>query len=192
MDIIQDLCLALKMAENDKKHPVFHLAGEKKIGMLLNTAKPFTSSQALKSVTLKEILDNTNSAANAGEPLLPLYARMVLALKLGSSFLQFLQTPWIHPTWSASSVHFLLEGPKYQPDILHPYISVCFDNSCVSNPTQQQLVKNGLQELGILLLEIWHSTPFETKYPHQTSAPSGPRIRLACALDGSMKCTILC
>jgi hypothetical protein len=95
LNIIHDLCLALKTAENDKKRPMFHLTEEKKIGMSLSSVKPFNSSQALKSTTLKEMLDSTNSPDNKGKPPIPLYARVVLALKLGSSFLQFLQTPWV-------------------------------------------------------------------------------------------------
>ena len=179
MDVIDDLCTALQVAETNKKHVEFHLIDEKRIGMSVNQAKPFQACQASKSTTLKELLGNPS---HSGSHSLPLQARMMLALKLGSSFLQFLQTPWISPYWSASNIYFLIKSQKQGPDISHPYLSVRFQKTLPSGLAHQHLLKTGLQELGILLLEIWHGEPFEAKFQQQNMI-SDPRMRLLCALD---------
>ena len=164
VEIVSDLCSALSRAERSQKHPILHMTQEKKIGMVMDSSKPFISSRRTKTITLKEILDRASNSPSAGRSELPLRSRMELALKLGSGFLQFLRTPWSYPGWSASGIHFHVDAQQLQPDLVHPHLSVCFNQTRPSDPFQQDLLTSGLRELGILLLEIWHGKSFEAKF----------------------------
>jgi hypothetical protein len=179
--VIQDICVALKKAESDKKLPSFHLMDPKKLGMSLSSAKPFTMCKARQSVTLREVLDDM-SGANTKKYSLPLHARMLLALTLSSSLLQCLNTPWNMPALSASNVEFLLDEQGQQPEILRPYVSARFAAASAPRAAPLTLIKTSLQELGILLLELWHTAAFESKYPAPTHGAL-KNHRLACALD---------
>jgi hypothetical protein len=127
------------------------------------------------------VLDNI-SGSSTKRYSLPLHARMLLALTLSSSLLQCLNTPWNMPVLSASNVEFFLDEQTQQPDILRPLVSARFTAASASWTPPLTLIKTSLQEMGILLLELWHTESFELRYPTPAHAAL-KNHRLACALD---------
>ncbi len=102
--------------------------------------------------------------------------RMLLALRLASNLLQLSQTHWLQKPWSKHELYFpvrpLLQAatngpacPAHEaPDLNQPFISLAFETSGPA-PACPGVVdaKTTLLELGILLLEIWHESPFEAR-----------------------------
>ena len=94
--------------------------------------------------------------------------RMLLVYRLASSLLQFHSTPWLGGSWNKQLICF----PRIQPpgtsdgtalrfDAESPFIAHDFRASPISPVRNPSNARFSLLELGILLLEIWHLTPFE-------------------------------
>ncbi|KAL8832343.1 MAG: hypothetical protein Q9170_004913 [Blastenia crenularia] len=88
--------------------------------------------------------------------------RIMLAYRLASSLLQFQSTPWLEGSWKKESIYFPRNpdaGDSF--DANSPFIIHDFQGNPIPAPTSQVNAKTSLLDLGILLLEIWHQTPFE-------------------------------
>jgi len=123
----------------------------------------------------------------------PLKFRMLLALRLASNLLQLLQTHWLQKPWSKHELYFpvrpLLQAategpaspPHQAPDLNQPFVSLAFETSGPA-PSCPGVVdaKTTLLELGILLLELWHQSPFEARV---SATGGGYYQRLAAALE---------
>ncbi|EAQ93048.1 predicted protein [Chaetomium globosum CBS 148.51] len=126
----------------------------------------------------------------------PLKFRMQLALRLASNLLQLFQTQWLQRPWSKHEVYFPIRPPLQAaatqgltspaheaPEFNRPFISLTFENNGRLVPPHPGVIdaKAALLELGILLLELWHQSPFEAR-PGATGG-GGYYQRLAAALE---------
>lgn len=123
----------------------------------------------------------------------PLKFRMPLALRLASNLLQLFQTHWLQKPWSKHEIYFpvrpLLQAatkglgcPAHEaPDLNQPFISLTLETSGPV-PTCPGVIdaKTTLLELDILLLELWHQSPFEAR---PAAAGDSYYQRLAAALE---------
>ena len=109
----------------------------------------------------------------------PLRSGMLLALRLASNLLQLSCTPWLRTSWSKDTIYFLCQpGPVVGAttiEFTRPFVSLTFDGSNGNGAAQSSLrpavdPKSALLELGILLLEIWHSKTLEAQF----SLPRSP------------------
>ncbi|KAL8369881.1 hypothetical protein RB595_000301 [Gaeumannomyces hyphopodioides] len=123
----------------------------------------------------------------------PLKFRMLLALRLASSLLQLFQTHWLQKPWSKHELYFPvrpllqaatkgLASPACEaPDLNQPFISLTFETSGPAPACPGVIdAKTALLELGILLLELWHQSPFEARL---AATGGGYYQRLAAALE---------
>jgi hypothetical protein len=161
---INDICSAVEKAECEKKPLILLLTENRHMAAASQPDNAFAPSQMKQTVTLKGLLlDNTR--LNIRSPILPWKFKMVLALKLVSSFLQLLQTPWIDPRLCINTVHFLLQTTDKKADLSRPFLSLSFESfpgtQAPSKPHAK--LKEALLELGITLLEIWHETTLEER-----------------------------
>lgn len=172
---VSNICSTIQDAVCRQDHPVFHLSKKNPMAVSFLSRAADHQYRRVGSVTFKDVLDNTTKRRGP----LPWKTRMELALKLASSFLQFLRTPWMQTHWYANKVHFLrTDGQSAQPDLSRPYLLTVFDpsHSTTSTSPTQTPVKTDLIELGILLLEIWHEQTLEEHFSDPaTTTPSNYR-----------------
>lgn len=94
--------------------------------------------------------------------------RILLAYRLASCLLQFQSTPWLDGSWRKQSIFFPKSAvadrsgkDSWHFDADSPFIIHDFQSSPIPVLAGQTNAKASLLDLGILLLEIWHLTPFE-------------------------------
>lgn len=123
----------------------------------------------------------------------PLKFGMLLALRLASNLLQLFQTHWLQKPWSKHELYFSvrpllqaatkgLASPAHEaPDLNQPFVSLTFGTGGPA-PTCPGAIdaKTSLLELGILLLELWHQSPFEARL---AATGGGYYQRLVAALE---------
>jgi hypothetical protein len=178
---INDICSAIGLAECGKKHIVFVLTEYQRMAMLHPPGKTFVPCKLSKTITLKDLLSRSPDPRRG--PLLAWKFRMMLALNLASNLLQLLQTRWLQSAWSKEAVHFILQPLTQQADISQPFVSHSFNPGIkISQPGREAEPKEALLELGIMLLEIWHETTLESRFP-LTDPLVGHYMRLSLALE---------
>ena len=187
---VHDICAAIEATRCGNEQVAFVLTGNQQFGTIATNEKTLISYHQADKTTLKALLLSDNKPNHHGT-LLPLRLRMLLALRLASNLLQLLQTQWLQSAWSKDVIYFLLRPTggasnasrnQLYIDFSRPFVSLTFDDSSASAPTQQNVdPKVALLELGILLLEIWHGTTLETQFSLK-EAPGGYYERLALAL----------
>jgi len=184
VEAIKDICSAIEKARQDRQHLIFILTEEKKIAMSLPPSKAFVPCLPTATTTLKEVLEDTSQTPTRNA-VLPWKFRMMLALKLASSFLQLLLTPWIETYWSTAAIHFLVSQDNHnKADVSQPCLSLAFDLTPhrQNRARRTAMIREELLELGIVLLEIWHETTLEAQFA-LTTPPVSHNMRRACALD---------
>lgn len=144
----------------------------------VNNAPPNTSQPTV--ITLDTILRGSS-------PLTRLQ-RFSLAVTVASSFIQLAGTPWLKSRWAKSDVVFFPdpEGPPEQP-----FVSCDFpvDDPTPQTPTPSSPVKvadqiiDGLESLGIVLLELCFGKPIEQHSSWSLMPPSAAGSGLLAALD---------
>ena len=187
---VHDICAAIEATKCGNEQVAFVLTGNQQFGTIATNEKTLISYHQADKTTLKALLLSDNKSNHHGT-LLPLRLRMLLALRLASNLLQLLQTQWLQSAWSKDMIYFLLRPTggasnasqnQLYIDFSRPFVSLTFDDSSASAPTQQNVdPKVALLELGILLLEIWHGTTLETQF-FLKEAPGGYYERLGLAL----------
>lgn len=167
---ISSICTTIKEACGMKPRPSFALLGSRQMGTFPDhNAMPATRSLCQGDhrdyISLGQILKSSSSN-------LPLKPRMQLSLRLASSLLQLLHTPWLTQAWCKDAVFFLVSdtpsGPtsrakqNAQVDLNRPFVVCNFSaESPVVGPMEP---KAALLDLGILLLEIWHGMTLEARF----------------------------
>ena len=179
--IVDDMCAVMKSANAQTQQIALMLAKNQKIGTIAASGKRLAPCCQAKKFTLKALLSDPTTTKNAN---LPLRSRMTLALRLALNLLQLLHTQWLQKPLSKDVVYFLAY-PNARGvlgiDLTRPFVSLACNNPM--SPTMQPVdPKLALLELGILLLEIWHTKTLETQYSLQ-EAPSGYYKRLALASE---------
>ncbi|KAL8669620.1 MAG: hypothetical protein Q9168_005795 [Polycauliona sp. 1 TL-2023] len=166
---VQDLCAVITEASNTKRLLRLFLSEEGKLACChtpIDTNLHRNSSlRPTSTLTLQSILQ---TAYESRSTRWSVNQRMLLAYQLASSLLQFHSTPWLGGTWrkqficfSQSSTNSVPSSPGLYFDAASPFIIHDFNGSPVASFEGQTNVKASLLDLGILLLEIWHVTPFE-------------------------------
>jgi hypothetical protein len=180
---VPDICAAIMGATCRAHYPIFYLAGTRNMAMTLHTqASATTQSSQSPSTTLQKIFQDRHNQNSPSSPL-PWKWRMVLALKIASSFLQFIRTPWVQPSWSARNIHIPSTAGSHELDLRRPFLSADFSRNSSQPVNRQSQVKEDLLELGILLLEIWHENNLETQFAQQLSTSNVSFMTHACALQ---------
>ncbi|CAD6592418.1 MAG: hypothetical protein ASARMPREDX12_006076 [Alectoria sarmentosa] len=91
--------------------------------------------------------------------------RIKLATNLASSLLQYNLTPWLRRCWTKTAVHFFVQTRTLSGiDVEHPSIMRHFSDQAgeALNELPENDPELALMELGILLLEIWTMSTFES------------------------------
>ncbi|KAH7176145.1 hypothetical protein EDB81DRAFT_836293 [Dactylonectria macrodidyma] len=169
---VDDICAAIEAASCRKRQFAFVLTGNQQLGSIPRDERTVIPYHRADRIALKSLLCDDKSRHHS--TLLPLRLRMLLALRLASNLLQLLQTQWLQSTWSKDMIFFLLrltgDVNNTSRDHLHidfgrPFVSLTFDDSNASALPQPNVdPKVALLELGILLLEIWHTWTLETQF----------------------------
>lgn len=95
---VPDICAVITSATCRAHYPIFYLAGTRNMAMTLHTqASATTQSSRSPSTTLQKIFQDRHNQNSPSSPF-PWKWRMVLALKIASSFLQFIRTSWMQPS----------------------------------------------------------------------------------------------
>lgn len=166
---ISSICETMKEARGLESSLYFKLLGNRQMGTFPDQkAMPGTSKLCQRDrgdcVSLSQMLKTSST--------LPLKPRMQLSLRLASSLLQLLSTPWLTQAWCKDTVFFLLSDTPSGPtshakqtahvDLNRP-LAVCgFSGERPVVPPAEP--KAALLELGILLLEIWHGMTLESRF----------------------------
>ena len=120
-----------------------------------NTSQPVQSSE--RTMSLEMFLE--------GQRQMDPEDRIKLAVNLASSLLQYNLTPWLRKCWTKNAFHFFVQTRTVSGlDIEHPLIMREFSDETdgVLNELPENDPELALMELGILLLEIWNMTTFES------------------------------
>lgn len=166
---ISSICETIKEASGMKSSLSFALLGNRQMGTFPDQ-KAIPGTRALCQVDHRDCVSLSQTLKTSAT--LPLKPRMQLSLRLASSLLQLLRTPWLTQAWCKHTVFFLpsenLSGPTIhakqtaQVDLNRPLVVCDFSGKFpVVPPTEP---KAALLELGILLLEIWHGMTLETRF----------------------------
>ncbi|KAL8398520.1 hypothetical protein RB596_005886 [Gaeumannomyces avenae] len=168
----------------------FVLTRQQRIGVYCRRNRAVTTPFARVSgnkISLGALLSAAHKAS--------LKFRMLLALRLASNLLQLSQTHWLQKPWSKHELYFpirplpqggakgLASSPAHEaPDFNQPFISLALETSgpAPTCPGGAIDARATLLELGILLLEIWHQSPFEARL---AATGGGYYQRLAAALE---------
>ncbi|KAK4141398.1 uncharacterized protein C8A04DRAFT_14094 [Dichotomopilus funicola] len=136
------------------------------------------------AITLETILRDSKT------PLTRLQ-RFSLAVTVASSFIQFAGTPWLKSRWAKSDVVFFPDPDNPRaPGVLpeQPFVSRDFliDNSApqMPAPVSPQIrvadrIIDGLESLGIVLLELCFGKPIEQHSSWPSIAPTGSSLLAA-------------
>ena len=178
LPIVSNICLLMASIKGSKEKVGLCLAAKQAMGTISDTEKVVVPCCQSDKVVLGALL-----ASNATTRF-PIRSGMILALRLASNLLQLSCTAWLRTTWSKDTIYFLCQGvgPAACVNFNRPYVLLNFDRSKsgtnLSQPSDD--LKEALLDLGILLLEIWHSQTLETHFSRQQS-PGEYYERLALA-----------
>ncbi|RFU72524.1 hypothetical protein TARUN_9734 [Trichoderma arundinaceum] len=170
---VEDFCAAIVTAHDKAQHIAFVLHESNQMGVVTAKEQTVTQKNSCQNITLKEVLSGTPSTNGAR---LPLRSSMLLASKLASSLLQFSQTRWFGKAWSKDAIFFLLQpvsdGVATRADFNRPFVCATIEGT-EANGAKNADPRSILLELGILLLEIWHQTTLEDRFPNRAGETSG-------------------
>lgn len=167
---IASICTTIEEARGMKPGLSFVLLGNRQMGTFpaqntIPATRSLCQADQRNCISLCEILKTSSST-------LPLKPRMQLSLRLASSLLQLLETPWLTRAWCKDTVFFLMcdtaSGPtsrakqRAQADLNRPFIICNFSGEFP--PVYCTEPKAALLELGIILLEIWHGMTLEARF----------------------------
>ncbi|KAG8161123.1 hypothetical protein KVR01_009387 [Diaporthe batatas] len=183
---ITNICRTIKEAVGTKSRPTFALLGNQKMVVFPEDnatlgVQSHSHEKHRNYVSLTQIL-NTASAN------LPWKPRLQLSLRLASSLLQLLQTPWLTRAWHKDAVFFLASDPAPGPgptsgakrpapvDLSRPFVVCNFSgaSSPQGGPSETE-TRAALLELGIILLEIWHGMTLEAHFGLDESKPESDK-----------------
>lgn len=167
---IDDLCQSIHGAINRKMALDLYLSGRGSLcynhlpmsnGMKINTA-----AQSRKILTLEQVLCHTPDSGCAFPRWTP-NQRLALAFNIASSLVQLHATPWLADPWTKNSICFIQERRSQDTartlsffKVPQPFIALKF-SGCSANSTCRRNTKRSLLELGIMLLELWHTRTVE-------------------------------
>ena len=166
---ITNICTTIKEAREMKLCLSFALLANRQMGTFPDhnalAATRSLHQEDWSYVSLSQVLKTSTST-------LPLKSRMKLSLRLSSSLLQLLQTPWLTQAWRKDAVFFLVSDPPSIPtsrvprsaqiDLSRPFVVCNFSDQ--SPEVRSMEARTVLLELGIILLEIWHGMTLEAHF----------------------------
>ena len=179
--LVSNICSFMALIDGRKERCGLCLAKNKAVGKLFSTEKVVVPFYQADKVAFRTFL------APHASSRFPIRSGMILALRLASSFLQLSRTKWLRTTWSINTIYFLRQSQAISDnrgvDFTRPFVSLPFNGSPdTADPSQVPLVelKQTLLDLGVLLLEIWHSQTLEEHFrlQHVPTEYYG-RLRLA-------------
>ena len=159
----------MEATEGGKEQVALILAKNQTIGKLLAKDKHMMPCGQADKILLRDLLAPKSASR------FPIRSGMILALRLASNLLQLSCTEWLRTSWSKDTIYFLRQPGTMvgtiSVDFSRPFVSLAFTNTGPSTkentPIQPIEPKPALLELGILLLEIWHSKSLEAQYSLQ-------------------------
>ncbi|KAK9852668.1 hypothetical protein MYU51_007793 [Penicillium brevicompactum] len=156
--VVKDLCLHLSETTEFK-------------GFLLCQDNHLWCHQGVENMTtrLSNPKDSVYSLKDLMQPTAPmrllLNPRMALSFRIASSVMQLNLTKWLHRPLTSDMIN-IVSGDGGSG--IRPFISHAFSPD--SGEPQPYQVRRGVLELGILLLELWHSRTFVT-YAAEVNVP---------------------
>ncbi|PQE29589.1 hypothetical protein CJF30_00009219 [Rutstroemia sp. NJR-2017a BBW] len=189
---ISDMCNTIETTKRHQQRVVFVLTENHKVGMKPAEKDAWTIHRQPNIISLKSLLTQTSKTPRQ-PPAITLKLRMLTALAVSSNLLQLSKTHWLKVPWSSEMVNFLMRNHgsthnsnslQLPTDLYGPFISLTFDATVASSTCSNAHIepKKALLELGILLLEIWHQTTFESRFASDR-APTAYNERLVPALN---------
>jgi hypothetical protein len=183
--VVQSICVSIDNANARQKRLRLHIGRQCQLSCHHIMFSESRWNQNTNTTTLEKLL------LSSSQQRMSLKGRMMLAVNLASSLLQLQSTPWLGTCWTKRSVHFteLATQPTAQnqrpgpgsglaADTSRPFVRDTFpDSQHVLQAQSRNEAKSALLELGILLLELWHETTFEARFP-DAAAPLGYSARL--------------
>ncbi|KAL8810331.1 MAG: hypothetical protein Q9200_002668 [Gallowayella weberi] len=169
---VEDLCAVLVETSKTKQMLKLYLTEHGKLSChqaISTEMQPGSSSLPTSTLTLDYIIRKAHGSREFSTTW-SWKQRILLAYRLASSLLQFHSTPWLGRSWKKQSICFcdtsVANTSASNKKSLHfdaesPFIIHDFESNPAPLPAAQPTAKTSLLDLGILLLEIWHLTPFE-------------------------------
>lgn len=166
---IENLCWSLKEAQLAREHLEISLSLGGKLSSCRHSDMAMLdfhlSSQRKDVVTLKDLLRKSSHQTPQSRPW-NLMQRMKLSLNLASSLLQLCSTPWAWRKFTNEGICFLQESTQTAAasniEADQPFITHIFRPGASAALAREQSIKDHLLDLGIVLLEIWLETLFES------------------------------
>ena len=166
-DEVSNICAALREASSVNKLLKLYLSEP---GNLTSCHHPIESRAQNDSstdvLTLASIIQMAHGSKDRSRKW-SWNQRILLAYRLATSLLQFHSTPWLGGSWKKQHIYFSCTESSGTARALHfdadsPFITHDFCTIPMPRATGMATnAKASLLDLGILLLEIWHITPFE-------------------------------
>ncbi|KAL4985784.1 hypothetical protein BDW68DRAFT_189390 [Aspergillus falconensis] len=128
-----------------------------------NKAVPPHTKEVLSPVSLTTLLTGTHPNI----PPIPLNHRIALSYNIASAVFQLHSTPWLTLPLRSSSVFFIPDGyikhhkSSRETCKYDPFIKAIFQDCPRTCTTYHYNTRESMLELGILLLELWHSHTIE-------------------------------
>jgi hypothetical protein len=177
--LIENLCQSIQRAKSDQKMLRLYLQSCGKLhGEHCDIVTATVQNLNANTISLASLLSISSLTSDRSRKLDMRY-RTVLALRLASSLLQLLATPWLGTTWNADAIGFLAQPSSTaastsaqnitvtQIDFEHPIIMQDF-TTCLSLDTNRMqeadTIRRMFLELGIMMLELYHETRLETYF----------------------------
>ncbi|KAK6351858.1 hypothetical protein TWF718_005003 [Orbilia javanica] len=168
--IIDDICATIEAFTISQRRISFVIAKDHRIGSVQADLKVFNYFFHGDEISLGTLLSSCHTGSRSC--LIPYDQRIPLALRLASNILQLFRTQWLQSSWSKDSIYFpvSISGTKRGPDFGKPFVSVPIDDGVRCRSAHNNTdIRDVVLELGILLLEIWHETTFESQYDLTTT-----------------------
>ena len=169
----KDLCDYLRRCTGQPVHEGVCLCGLKHSGSCKNLLYPSSTASCLQrrqATSLGQLISSVNKQGNNSK--IPLHERVHLAKCLAIAVLQYHATPWLTTSWRSEDVYFfgLENASSMQTDLSlsSPHLNVKVKGpngqfSRASTISPHKLARNALLfSLGVVFLEIAHSSTFET------------------------------
>lgn len=185
---VTDLCYQLSRAKLQSKSLKLYLSDNRSLLCAIDNASAIstfnTSSMTQPLTTLDAVLDQYHHApGNDKVRFWSTTQRMHLAATLASSMLQLCTTPWLSQSWSRQDVYFHSHSPANVGTITsfearHPFLVQNFWGKSKAQQHANQLAKEDILELGVLLLEIFDGRTIESwAQEAQTTLTKSPSSR---------------
>ena len=165
---VLDICAALREASRSNKLLKLYLSEPESLTSCHNPTNPRIQqsrpSLTGDTMTLESIIQMAYESREISKKW-GWNQRMLLAYRLASSLLQFHSTPWLCGSWKKQVICFSRTESSDRASLLFdadgPFITHDFHATPMPRTAIPSNAKASLLDLGILLLEIWHLTPFE-------------------------------